>query len=132
MDAGQQLALQTQITDPVVSAPLVVAIERAIEIVRDETDALRANPTTDLKSFEYRKSQALLDLTRARTMVPPASYSPELKECLTEFKFELDENMKLLRLHKDAVSEVVETMSRIMIDLDSDGTYEAPFPERAK
>ncbi|MEP3047880.1 MAG: hypothetical protein ABJL55_19080 [Roseibium sp.] len=132
MDAGQQLALQTPHIDTSVSAPLVVAVVRATDIVRDETETLRANPTSDLKSFEYRKSQALLDLTRARAMVPPASFSAELKECLTVFKFELDENMKLLLLHKDAVSEVVETMSRIMIDLESDGTYEAPFPERAK
>jgi hypothetical protein len=32
----------------------------------------------------------------------------------------------------NAVSEVVQMMSRTMIDFDSDGTYQAPFPERAR
>ncbi|MEC9469466.1 MAG: hypothetical protein VYA18_07075 [Pseudomonadota bacterium] len=126
------LALQEFTPDPVRSMPLVVAVRRAIGAVREETRALRANPTVDLKIFEYGKSQSLLDLSRARTLVPPAFYSEELREDIAEFKEVLDENVGLLQLHMNAVTEVVGMMSRTMIDYESDGTYQAPFPERAR
>lgn len=48
------------------------------------------------------------------------------------FKSALEENVALLKLHLNAVSEVVQLMSRTMIDFDSDGTYQAPFPEPAR
>ncbi|UES57927.1 hypothetical protein GFK91_21270 [Roseibium aggregatum] len=130
--AVTDLALQEFTPDPVRSMPLVVAVRRAIGAVREETRALRANPTADLKIFEYGKSQALLDLSRARTLVPPAFYSEELREDIAEFKEVLDENVGLLQLHMNAVTEVVGMMSRTMIDYESDGTYQAPFPERAR
>ncbi|AMN53377.1 hypothetical protein ACP90_14115 [Labrenzia sp. CP4] len=130
--AVTDLALQEFTPDPVRSMPLVVAVRRAIGAVREETRALRANPTADLKIFEYGKSQALLDLSRARTLVPPAFYSAELREDIAEFKEVLDENVGLLQLHMNAVTEVVGMMSRTMIDYESDGTYQAPFPERAR
>ncbi len=130
--AVTDLALQEFTPDPVGSMPLVVAVRRAIGAVREETRALRANPTADLKIFEYGKSQALLDLSRARTLVPPAFYSEELREDIAEFKEVLDENVGLLQLHMNAVTEVVGMMSRTMIDYESDGTYQAPFPERAR
>jgi len=130
--AVTDLALQEFTRDPVRSMPLVVAVRRAIGAVREETRALRANPTADLKIFEYGKSQALLDLSRARTLVPPAFYSEELREDIAEFKEVLDENVGLLQLHMNAVTEVVGMMSRTMIDYESDGTYQAPFPERAR
>jgi hypothetical protein len=130
--AVTDLALQEFTPDPVRSMPLVVAVRRAIGAVREETRALRANPTADLKIFEYGKSQALLDLSRARTLVPPAFFSEELREDIAEFKEVLDENVGLLQLHMNAVTEVVGMMSRTMIDYESDGTYQAPFPERAR
>ncbi len=132
MEAGQELAVQSILGNPAASAPLTVAIERAIEVVEAETKALRANPTTDLKPFEYRKSQALLDLTRAKALVPAPAYTDELKAALREFKRTLEENVDLLSLHMNAVSEVVKMMSRTMIDQESDGTYQAPFPEPAR
>lgn len=132
MDAGQDIAVQTSTPNPMHSAPLTAAVRRAIGAVEEETRALRADPTTDLKSFEYKKSQALLDLTRARAKVPPAVYSDELKSDLRELREVLDENVGLLRLHLNAVAEVVEMMSKTMIAYDSDGTYQAPFPEPAR
>lgn len=132
MDAGQDLAVQIPMGNAAVSAPLVIAVERAIQVVEAETSALRADPTTDLRPFEYRKSQALLDLTRARQAVPLAAFTPGLKADLEDLKEVLDENVALLSLHMDAVSEVVKIMSRSMLDQESDGTYAAPFPERAR
>lgn len=126
------LVLQNDVPDHARSMPLVVAVRRAIRAVGDETRALRANPTADLKVFEYGKSQALLDLTRARNLVPPSAYSDELREELATFKDILKENAGLLQLHMNAVSEVVALMSRTMLDFESDGTYQAPFPEPAR
>ncbi len=132
MDAGQDLVVHSPVVNPAVSGPLVIAIDRAIEVVEAETQALRANPTTDLKPFEYRKSQALLDLTRARSLVPPSAYTEDVKDRLVDFKDVLKENVDLLTLHMNAVSEVVKMMSRTMLDQESDGTYAAPFPEPAR
>jgi len=129
---SSSIVVQAHRPDPVRSSPLLVAVGHAIKAVRAETRALRADPTQDLKVFEYGKSQALLDLMRARALVPPASYSEELRTELAEFKSVLEENVGLLELHMNAVSEVVQLMSRTMIDFDSDGTYQAPFPERAR
>ena len=126
------LVVQAGAPDPVRSSPLTAALRRAVAAVRDETRALKANPTADLKAYEYGKSQALLDLTRARALVPPSAFSAEVKAELAEFKAALEENIGLLRLHMDAVSEVVGMMSKTMIDYDSDGTYQAPFPEPAR
>lgn len=131
-DAATGIVVQAHRPDPVRSGPLSVAVRRAIRAVRDETRALRANPTADLKAFEYGKSQALLDLSRARALVPPASFSDDLRAELADFKSALAENVGLLELHMNAVTEVVQLMSRTMIDFDSDGTYQAPFPERAR
>ncbi|MCV0426739.1 MAG: hypothetical protein K5905_14850 [Roseibium sp.] len=132
MESGQEIVAIDITPNPELSAPLVVAVRRAIKVIQEETHALRANPTTDLKAFEYGKSQALLDLTRARAMVPANSFSDDLKEDLSEFKEVLQENVNLLNLHMSAVSEVVEMLSRTLIDFDSDGTYQAPFPEPAR
>lgn len=75
-DAGPTgIVVQTSQPDPLRCTPLNVAVRRAIDAVRDETRALRADPTTDLKTFEYGKSQALLDLMRARALVAPVNYS---------------------------------------------------------
>ncbi|WP_269581827.1 hypothetical protein [Roseibium sp. Sym1] len=132
-DAGPTgIVVQTSQPDPLRCTPLNVAVRRAIDAVRDETRALRADPTTDLKTFEYGKSQALLDLMRARALVAPVNYSNDLKADLAVFKSALEENVALLKLHLNAVSEVVQLMSRTMIDFDSDGTYQAPFPEPAR
>ncbi|MEM5585046.1 hypothetical protein WNZ15_21490 [Roseibium sp. AS2] len=127
-----EIVVQADRPDPVRSTPLTVAVRRAIRAVRDETRALRSNPTTDLKAFEYGKSQALLDLTRARSLVPPGAFSDDLRQELAAFKAALEENVGLLHMHMNAVSEVVQMMSRTMIDFDSDGTYQAPFPEPAR
>ena len=132
METGNDLELVVNKPDPQISAPLTLAVRRATDAIREETRALRANPTADLKVFEYGKSRALLDLTRARTMVPPGLMSEQLKEDLAEFKGVLQENIDLLSLHMNAVSEVVEMLSRTMIDFDSDGTYQAPFPEPSR
>jgi|GEM_PF-1809989 len=142
MDAANDIATRDAVVTNLVpqaaapdharSMPLVVAVRRAIRAVGDETRALRANPTADLKVFEYGKSQALLDLTRARNLVPPAAYSDELREELAIFKDVLKENAGLLQLHMNAVTEVVALMARTMLDFESDGTYQAPFPEPAR
>jgi hypothetical protein len=126
------LVVQAVAPDPLRSSPLTAALRRAVAAVRAETRALKDDPTADLKAHEYGKSQALLDLTRARALVPPSAFSAEVKAELAEFKEALEENLGLLRLHLDAVSEVVGMMSKTMIDYDSDGTYQAPFPETAR
>ncbi|MBN9670714.1 hypothetical protein [Roseibium aggregatum] len=132
METGQEIAVQEGPVHPGQFAPLTLAVRRAIDAVQSETRALRANPTADLKAFEYGKSQALLDLTRARANVPGTILPQQVKDDLQEFKGVLDENVRLLKHHMNAVTEVVEMMSKTMIAYESDGTYQAPFPEPAR
>ena len=82
MSTGQDLTVQGSTPDPALCAPLLVAVRPAIDAIQDETHSLKANPTSDLKLFEYGKSQALLELTRARSHVSPSSYTDELKDAL--------------------------------------------------
>lgn len=109
------------------TAPLAMAIRRALDIVTAETLALRDNPATDLRAFEYRKSQALLDLTRARQALPPEALDEDIEDLLRQLKLALDDNMTLLSRHLSAVGEIAEILADAILEAESDGTYAQPF-----
>ena len=102
---------------------LVVAIERANAAVTAETQALRKRAGVDLRDFERRKSQALLDLTRAGRNIGEGPEDKALVEHLRKLRMSLDDNMRLLSTHLTAVREISEMISRSLIEADSDGTY---------
>lgn len=102
---------------------LFVAIERANDAVVAETRALRERAGVDLRDFERRKSQALLDLTRAGGNLSEGPADDALVESLGTLRRSLDDNMKLLSTHLRAVREISELISRSLIEADSDGTY---------
>lgn len=102
---------------------LFVAIERANAAVVAETQALRQRGGVDLRDFERRKSQALLDLTRAGRNMAEGPADEALVERLGRLRHSLDDNMKLLSTHLRAVREISELISRSLIEAESDGTY---------
>ncbi|WP_417669133.1 hypothetical protein [Roseibium sp.] len=104
-------------------ATLIATIRRALNAVRAETNALRSGNHSDLRAFEHRKSQALLDLGRARATLPPMLHDDEISELLSELKSELSENMTLLDHHMQAVREITDLLAKSMLEADSDGTY---------
>ncbi|MTI45902.1 hypothetical protein E1178_20045 [Roseibium hamelinense] len=111
------------------TAPLAAAIRRALDVVTSETVALRENPSTNLQSFEYRKSQALLDLTRARQAIPADALDSDIEDLLYQLRLALDDNMSLLSRHLNAVGEIAEMLAEAILEADSDGTYQQPIPE---
>ncbi|MEI2385835.1 hypothetical protein [Breoghania sp. JC706] len=102
---------------------LYVAIERANSAVVAETQALRNRAGVDLRDFERRKSQALLDLTRAGSTIGEGPADAALVERLGVLRGSLEDNMKLLSTHLRAVREISELISRALIEAESDGTY---------
>ena len=90
----------------VANVPLERAIERLEEVVDQETTALRSRAAIDLKDFNNRKSQGLLELNRA----------------LRGFD-KLDVNRAVLKTHLEAVREVATILADAIRDAESDGTY---------
>lgn len=106
---------------------LIAAISKAHAVVEAETRALRDQASLDLRAFEHRKSQALLELTRASRGLLPAGVETlrgtPVAEELGRLRDALDANMALLAKHLDAVREIAEVISRAMLEAESDGTY---------
>lgn len=103
------------------------AIERLEEAVDQETAALRARATADLKEFNDRKSMGLLELTRAMRQIEGTPPDQVLTARLVGLRDKLDRNSAVLKLHLDAVREVSAAMAEAMRDADSDGTYSRPM-----
>ena len=99
------------------------AIERLEEAVEQETAALRARGGVDLKVFNDRKSQGLLELTRAMRHIEGAEPEPALVSRLTSLRAKLEANSAALKLHLDAVREISSAMADAMRDAEHDGTY---------
>ncbi|CUB01138.1 hypothetical protein Ga0061067_1304 [Pannonibacter indicus] len=110
-----------------VNDTLIMAIIKAHTVVEAETEALREQGTADLRAFEFRKGQALLELARAsRTLLAPGIDGARDVAVATELRrlrAALEANMQVLSLHLDAVREIAGMISQAMLEADSDGTY---------
>ncbi|MFD1695838.1 hypothetical protein [Roseibium aestuarii] len=111
-------------------AAFSVALRRATDAVEAETACLRAGRHRDLKSFEHRKSQVLLDLSRLHASLPRGRKDGLVEERLRDLRRALSENMTLLDRHMQAVQEITDLLARTLLAADSDGTY-APQGVRA-
>jgi hypothetical protein len=102
---------------------LEVSIQRLEEIVDQETAALRQRKIVDLKTFNDRKSQALLELTRSLRTVTDVGSDPELIARVVSLRSKLAINQAVLKLHLEAVREISNTLSDAIRHSESDGTY---------
>jgi len=102
---------------------LEAAIQRLEDVVEEETAALRGRVAVDLKDFNNRKSQGLLDLTRALRLLDGAAHEQALADRLAGLRAKLDTNKAVLQMHLDAVREVAAIMTEAIRDAESDGTY---------
>ncbi len=98
-------------------------IDRLEEVVDQETAALRNRSHADLREFNNRKSQGLLELSRSLKFFQAAPPSNAVLERLAGLREKLDVNQAVLKLHLDAVREVSTIMSDAIRDSESDGTY---------
>src|SRR4029453_16882340 len=103
-------------------APLDRVIERLEEVVEQETAALRSRTVIDLKDFNNRKSQGLLELNRAlRSLDGPPKKAVLAR--LAGLRAKLDVNRAVLEMHLAAVREVATVLADAIRDAESDGTY---------
>lgn len=111
---------------------LEVTIQRLEDIVDQETLALRTRKAIDLKEFNDRKSQALLELTRSLRHVQGGAPDPALAARVGSLKVKLAVNQAALKMHLEAVREISTTISDAMRLAESDGTYTQTISSAAK
>jgi hypothetical protein len=105
---------------------LAAIIEHLSEIVGEETAHLRGGAAIDLKVANDRKSQALLELSRALRQVDPAAARDRaVAGSLAELRLKLEDNQAVLKLHLEAVREVSNIVCAAIRHAESDGTYSA-------
>ena len=96
---------------------------RLEEVIDQETEALRSRKSVDLKGFNDRKGQALLELTRLLRHVQGGVGNPQLQARMASVRAKLEVNRALLKMHLEAVREIAETLSDAIRNAESDGTY---------
>jgi len=106
-----------------VTSTLELSIQRLEDLVDQETAALRARKVINLKEFNDRKSQALLELTRLLRTLQGGPPNPALAERVQGLKAKLAVNQSVLQLHLEAVREVSSSLADAIRNSESDGTY---------
>ncbi len=108
---------------PPAYGPVERAIERLEQVVDQETTALRARAAIDLKGFNDKKSQGLLELNRALRQFDDAAKDKAVLERLAGLRARLDANRAILKVHLEAVREIATLVADAIRDAESDGTY---------
>lgn len=104
-------------------SPIERAISRLEVVVEQETAALRARAAVDLRDFNDRKSQGLLELNRALRQLDGAAGDKALLARLAGLRAKLDANRAVLTVHLEAVREIAGVLADAIRDAESDGTY---------
>ncbi|WP_244534628.1 hypothetical protein [Hyphomicrobium sp. CS1GBMeth3] len=102
---------------------LEISLQRLEEIVDQETHALRTRKAINLKEFNDRKSQALLELTRSLRHIQGVGSDPALTARVGALKVKLAVNQAALKVHLEAVREVSTSIADAIRQAESDGTY---------
>jgi len=102
---------------------LELSLQRLEEVVEQETAALRDRRAIDLKDYNDRKSQALLELTRSLRLMQGASATPSVAARIGSLKAKLTANQAMLKMHLEAVREISTSLSDAIRRSESDGTY---------
>lgn len=106
-----------------VSSTIELSIQRLEDIVDQETAALNARKAINLKDFNDRKSQALLELTRMLRTLQGGPPNPGVAERVQGLKSKLAVNQAVLKLHLEAVKEISTSLADAIRNSESDGTY---------
>lgn len=108
------------------------AVRRIIEVVEEETDALRRGGDADLRSFNERKSLGLIELNRALRLLDGAEPDPATRRLLESLNEKLTVNRHVLTIHLEAIREVAGVISQSIRDAESDGTYTFAFRSKGR
>lgn len=113
------------------AATLLRIVRRIVATVEAETESLAAGRLADEGGFAERKALLLLEFTRAARAVDAAGAPPDLVAALRAMKMALGANQAALGVRLDAARRVAETLTRVVADIESDGTYAAASARRA-
>jgi len=98
-------------------------LDRLEDVIDEETAALKSYRATDLRDFNNRKSQALLELSRVARSLGNGPFDVQLTDRLAVLKSKLDANRGVIKMHLDAVREITLLVSDSIQEAESDGTY---------
>lgn len=110
-----------------VSTMIETAVKRLEAVVDEETAALGASAAIDLKAFSERKSMGLIELNRAIRLLSGGKADPDVTRSLRALNAKLEANRQALRLHMEAVREIVAIIAHSIREAESDGTYTQTF-----
>ena len=99
------------------------SISRAIDVLDEETAALRAGGAIDMVEFSRRKGQCLIELSRLMGQSPDIQQSTKIATPLEELRRKSNEKALLLKAHMQAIEEVVQIVHGAIESEVSDGTY---------
>lgn len=106
-----------------IASSLEVILARLEDIIDQETTALTGRGSIDLKDFNDRKTQALLDLSRVLKHLSNFKGDQALQKRLLVIQGKLAQNSRILKMHLEAVREISSTLTSAIRDSESDGTY---------
>lgn len=98
-------------------------MERLETLLDGETGGLRGFSVAELKDLNRRKSQCLLELTRASRALEGETPRPELAARVVGLRAALDRNQATLGVHIAAVREIATIIADAIRAHESDGTY---------
>lgn len=126
--APQQPDAGSAPTGPETEAVLAV-VARLEDLLREETAGLRGASIESLKAMNHRKSQFLLEFTRAARGLGEGPPHPRLATGLQRLSAVIAENQNALSTHFEAVREIAGIIAETMRAHESDGTYaDRPAP----
>lgn len=112
----------TPSTDRAIATSL---IERLLDIIGSETEALQGRRFDALPQLIERKGQALFEFSRNSRLILALRSGPEMSEMLSGLRSNLEVNRRLLRNQIDATLELSRILTQLQLDSECDGTYSA-------
>ncbi|KPQ09351.1 MAG: flagellar protein FlgN [Saliniramus fredricksonii] len=113
---------------PAAHTALAVA-QRLEALLREEITLLRGASVDTLKQMNHRKSQCLLELSRAARALGDEPAPPALEQGLDRLKQVVADNQQTLSTHIVAVRDIAGLIAEVMQAHESDGTYaDRPAP----
>jgi hypothetical protein len=104
-------------------AHILRVIRRIEGYIDEETTALSSGLEFDLVLSNNRKSQSLVDLSSAVRGLSKVEGGEELQTRLSALRESLNRNLRVVRMHLNAVKEISDVLSDAIQSADSDGTY---------
>lgn len=121
MSAVLNVAADGRLQSP--AAMILPVVERIIQALDEENDAIARRGPIDYDAFNRRKSQGLLELNRLTPSLDGLRLGPALAAALGDLQTRLETNRRLLGAQLTAARAVSDIITQAIRDAQSDGTY---------